>query len=219
MILHGQEFHTSYWGHLQLLNLTQHLLLPGYAAYPLTAAASPYPHNAAVADMAHLQHALVGYAHPFDADVDPGQPEPLTNELPLDAALGKVDYYEAVGFSDHKSTNAIWYRLLDCGLRVPAGRRHRRNGQLRKLRGPVGMNRVYVPSSGPLTARGVSRSREVRARRGDNGALLVLQVGNAGPGRSVEMPDPGAARISRGACGQLSSRPPRTVRTAPSSPG
>ena len=73
LILHGQEFHTSYWGHLGLLNLTQHLLLPGYAAYPLTAAASPYPHNAAIADMAHLQHALVGYAHPFDADVDPGQ--------------------------------------------------------------------------------------------------------------------------------------------------
>ena len=50
LILHGQEFHTSYWGHLSILNL-QHLLLPGYAAYPLTAAASPYPHNAAVADM------------------------------------------------------------------------------------------------------------------------------------------------------------------------
>ncbi len=72
LLLHGQEFHTSYWGHLGILNL-QHLLLPGYAAYPLTAAASPYPHNAAVADMAHAQHGLVGYAHPFDEDVDPRQ--------------------------------------------------------------------------------------------------------------------------------------------------
>ena len=74
LILHGQEFHTSYWGHLSILNLTQHLLLPGYAAYPFTAAASPYPHNAAVADMAHLQHGLVGYAHPFDevVDTEPG---------------------------------------------------------------------------------------------------------------------------------------------------
>ena len=73
LILHGQEFHTSYWGHLSILNLTEHLLLPGYAAYPFTAAASPYPHNGAVADMAHRQHALVGYAHPFDVDVDPGE--------------------------------------------------------------------------------------------------------------------------------------------------
>ena len=54
-----------------ILNLTQHLLLPGYAGYPFTAAASPYPHNAPVADMAHEQQALVGYAHPFDEDVDP----------------------------------------------------------------------------------------------------------------------------------------------------
>ena len=73
LILHGQEFHTSYWGHLSILNLTQHLLLPGYAGYPFTAAASPYPHNAAVADMAHLQQALVGYAHPFDEVVDPAR--------------------------------------------------------------------------------------------------------------------------------------------------
>ena len=53
LLLHGQEFHTSYWGHLGLLNLTQNFLLPGYAAYPNTAAASLFPANAMVADMAH----------------------------------------------------------------------------------------------------------------------------------------------------------------------
>ena len=51
----GQEFHTSYWGHLGLLNLTRNFLLPGYAAYPGTAAASLFPANANVADMAHEQ--------------------------------------------------------------------------------------------------------------------------------------------------------------------
>ena len=151
MILQGQEFHTSYWGHLSILNLTEHLLLPGYAAYPFTAAASPYPHNGAVADMAHRQHALVGYAHPFDVDVDPAKDESVTNELPVDAALGKVDYYEAVGFSDHRSTNAIWYRLLDCGLQIPAGAGTDAMANYASLRGPVGMNRVYVPSTGQLT--------------------------------------------------------------------
>src|SRR5207253_1275343 len=66
-ILHGQEFHTSYWGHLGLLNV-RHLIIPGYAAYPNTAASSLFPTNAAVADLAHAQSnaALVGYAHPFD---------------------------------------------------------------------------------------------------------------------------------------------------------
>ena len=66
LLLHAQEFHTSYWGHLGLLNLSQHFLIPGYAAYPNTAAASLYPTNADVADMAHQQRAVVGYVHPYD---------------------------------------------------------------------------------------------------------------------------------------------------------
>ena len=43
LLLHGQEYHTSYWGHLGLLNLTRNFLLPDYAAYPNTAAASLFP--------------------------------------------------------------------------------------------------------------------------------------------------------------------------------
>jgi TolB protein len=34
----------------------------------------------------------------------------LTNELPVDVALGKVDYMEILGFSDHRTTAAVWYR-------------------------------------------------------------------------------------------------------------
>src|SRR5207253_5960668 len=45
-ILHGQEFHTSYWGHLGLLNV-RHVIIPGYAGYPNTAASSLFPTNAA----------------------------------------------------------------------------------------------------------------------------------------------------------------------------
>ena len=98
LLLHGQEFHTSYWGHLGLLNLTRNILLPGYAAYPNTAAASLYPTNANVADMAHEQGALVGYVHPFDSIPDPAKDASLTAELPADVALGKADYIEVLGF-------------------------------------------------------------------------------------------------------------------------
>ena len=64
LLRHGQEYHTSYWGHLGLLGLGSHLLLPDYAGYANTAAASLYPTNAAVADLARAQGALVGYVHP-----------------------------------------------------------------------------------------------------------------------------------------------------------
>ena len=187
LVLHGQEFHTSYWGHLALLNLTGHMLLPGYAGYPFTAAASPYPHNAAIADMAHAQHGLVGYAHPFDADVDPAKDAVLTNELPVDAALGKIDYYEAVGFSDHKATNAIWYRLLDCGLRIPAGAGTDAMANYASLRGPVGLNRVYVPADGPLTRETFLRALESGRGTATNGAWLSLKAGTSGPGDTLRL--------------------------------
>jgi TolB protein len=194
LILHGQEFHTSYWGHLSILNLTQHLLLPGYAAYPFTAAASPYPHNAAVADLAHAQRGLVGYAHPFDEDVDPGQSAPLTNELPIDAALGKIDYYEAVGFSDHRATNAVWYRLLECGVELPAGAGTDAMANYASLRGPVGLNRVVVPANGPLTRDAFLSA--VKQGRGvaTNGPLIQLRVDEAGPGDTLTLSIPGALK-------------------------
>ena len=151
LLMQSQEFHTSYWGHLGLLNLTHHFLLPGYAAYPNTAAASLYPTNADIADLAHPQGALVGYVHPFDTFPDPDNPAPLTDELPVDVALGKVDYMEILGFSDHKSTAAVWYKLLNCGFRIPTGAGTDAMANFASLRGPVGLNRVYAQVRGGRT--------------------------------------------------------------------
>src|SRR4029077_17767926 len=135
---------TSYWGHLGLLNLKQNLLLPGYAAYPNTAAASLFPANSMVADMAHAQHGLVGYVHPYDSVPDPVKDASVSHELPVDLALGKVDYIEVTGFAEHKSTAAVWYRLLNCGFHLPTAAGTDAMANFASLRGPVGLNRVYV---------------------------------------------------------------------------
>jgi hypothetical protein len=187
LLLHGQEFHTSYFGHLGLLNLRDHLILPGYTTYPFTGAASPYPHNGAVADLAHAQGALVGYVHPFDEDVKPATDAKLTNALPIDVALGKVDYYEAVGFSDPMATNAIWYRLLNCGLRLPAGAGTDVMANYASLRGPVGLNRVYVQAEGNLTREAFLAGLKAGRTFATNGALLDLRVGKAVPGDTLEL--------------------------------
>jgi len=152
LLIHGQEFHTSYWGHRGLLNIKDHILLPGYAGYPNTAAASLYPMNADVYDMAHAQGALVGAVHPFDEIPDPfaNPAQKITDELPIDVALGKLDYMEIVGFSDHRSTAAVWYRLLNLGFRIPAGGGTDAMANFASLRGPVGMNRVFVRIPGGL---------------------------------------------------------------------
>ncbi len=146
-IIQGQEFHTSYWGHRGILDLKDHLLLPGYAGYPNTAAASLYPMNADVYDMAKEQGALVGAVHPFDDVPDPfAKPaQQITDELPVDVALGKLDYMEIVGFSDHKSTATVWYKLLNLGFKVPAGGgTDATTNYAAPIRGQVGFDRVYV---------------------------------------------------------------------------
>ncbi|MFL6606359.1 MAG: CehA/McbA family metallohydrolase [Steroidobacteraceae bacterium] len=152
LLSHGQEFHTSYWGHLGLLGLNDHFLIPDYAAYSNTASASLYPTNGSIADLAHAQNALVGYVHPFDEPPDPDSRAPLTNGLPTDVALGKVDYYEVVGFSDHKASAAVWYRLLNCGFRPTAAAGTDAMANYASLRGPVGMNRVYAMVAEPAAA-------------------------------------------------------------------
>lgn len=195
LLLHGQEFHTSFWGHLGLLRLGEHLLLPDYAGYPYTAAASLYPHNRAVADAAHAQGGVVGVVHPFETSevesVEKGEGGPLTNSLPADAALGKVDYYEAAGFADHRASAAVWYRLLSCGLRLPAGAGTDAMANYASLRGPVGLNRVYVPApAGNAPVDGERFLKELRAGRGvaTNGPLLALRLGDAAPGDTVRVP-------------------------------
>ena len=188
LLLHGQEFHTSYWGHLGLLNLTKHFILPGYAAYPNTAAASLYPANANVADMAHEQGALVGYVHPFDSFPDPAKDASLTAELPVDVALGKVDYIEVLGFSDHKSTAEVWYKLLNCGFRLPTAAGTDFMGNYASLRGPVGLNRVYaeVPA-GPLKIEPWLASIKAGHTFATNGPLLRFSLGGQPIGGEVRL--------------------------------
>ena len=196
-LLHGQEFHTSYWGHLGLLNLTRNLLLPDYAAYGNTAAASLFPTNAVVADLAHQQQALVGYAHPFDIVEDPvsdptlthGEPLDEALELPVDAALGKVDYIEVLGFSDHRMTASVWYRLLNCGFRLPAGAGSDTMANYASLRGPIGLTRVYarVLKNSTGTAPWLDSLKKGRTFA-TNGPLLGFTLGSKSVGEELHLP-------------------------------
>jgi Tol biopolymer transport system component len=197
LLKHDQEFHTSWWGHLSLLGLTSHLLVPDYAGYAGTAAASLSPSNADVSDLARAQGALVGYVHPFDHEPDPARAggdaaaypvegfesgDPIG--LPVDVALGKVDFYEAVGLSDHRATNAIWYRLLNCGFRLPAGAGTDAMTNFASLRGPVGLNRAFVKTGGPLELGRFLAGLKAGRSMATNGPLVELALrrrGSSGP--------------------------------------
>jgi hypothetical protein len=178
---HAQEYHTSFWGHLGLLGLTERFLSPDFTSYRHTALASPYPHNGIVADLAHAQGALVGYVHPFDTVPDPAKAT-ITNALPADVAHGKVDYLEVVGFSDHKATAAVWYRLLNLGFRVAAGAGTDAMTNYASLRGPVGMNRVFLDTGGKDDVHAALAALKAGRGFASNGPLLGLLVDGKKPG-------------------------------------
>jgi TolB protein len=198
LILHGEEYHTSYWGHVGLLGLSEHLILPGYTAYANTALASLQPTNARIFDLARAQGAVTGYVHPYDADPNPADTSrPLTHALPVDVALGKVDYYEALGFVDDLNATAhVWYRLLNCGFRLAAGAGTDAMANFASLRGPVGLNRVYVKSGPPLEHPRWLAALKAGRSFATNGPLIGMTVNGTDVGGEVSLRAGGTVAVS-----------------------
>jgi hypothetical protein len=103
----------------------------------------------------------------------------ITDELPVDVALGKLDYMEIVGFSDHESTAAVWYKLLNLGFKLPAGGGTDATADYAApIRGQVGFDRVYVwmpgwPMSIDTWLDGLKQGRTFAT----NGPLIEFKLG------------------------------------------
>jgi len=187
-VYQAQEFHTSYWGHLGLLHLGSHVLTPDFSAYRHTALASPWPHNGVVSALARKQGALVGYVHPYDWPIRPDEEKTLTHTLPADVALGNVDYLEVVSFADHLATAEVWHRLLNLGYRLPAGAGTDAMANYASLRGPVGLNRLYLNQSDTSAQALIDGIRQGRGFV-SNGPLLGFALDGRRPGDVISLPD------------------------------
>ena len=192
-LVHAQEYHSSFWGHMGILG-TGKMLLPDFVGYPQTALASLFPDNVAVARKARTQGSLVGYVHPFEtSEVMPSPAAGLTHELPVSAVAGLIDYYEVIGFADHRASERAWHQLLNCGFRIPAGAGTDAMADYASLRGPVGLNRVYVRGQSTMSEQeflnGVRRGQSFVT----NGPLLGISVAGKEPGESIEIPEGGAS--------------------------
>jgi len=103
-------------------------------------------------------------------------------------ALGKVDYYEAVGFNlDPFATQAVWYRLLNCGFQIPAGAGTDAMANYASLRGPVGMNRVYAKLAAPLEHRRFLDALVAGKTFATNGPLLGFTLDGKEIGDTLEL--------------------------------
>ncbi|MBI1357849.1 MAG: hypothetical protein GC160_26225 [Acidobacteria bacterium] len=120
LLFFDQEYRPPFYGHLNFINLTQHLLSPFLTGYEGTAIDSLYPSNTDMFRLGRAQGALGGYVHPFSRDPKSAG-YAVARGFPVDLALETLDYMEVLTSAGHfRFTAPVWHRALNCGFRVTA---------------------------------------------------------------------------------------------------
>jgi hypothetical protein len=182
----NQEFRSTLWGHMTLVNLKQ-VVEPVMTGFPDTTNPWDIPTNADIAERTHWQKGHVNYTH---AAQDPDRPlgNPYAAKgLPIDVALGKIDSIDLN--RSYSGTVPIWHRLLNCGFRLPpsAGTDCFLNRIFSEL---PGGDRVYVQVDGPLTYAGWIEGLRKGRSFVSNGPQLELTVNGQGLGSVIKVGGP-----------------------------
>lgn len=188
----GEEYRPPFYGHINFINLTKHLISPFTTGYEDTAIASLYPSNTDMFRLARKQGAIGGHVHPFSAD-----PETVgyanARTFPVDLALGSFEYVEVMTSAAYaRHTGKVWHRALNCGFRVtPSGGEDSISNLHRTP--AVGAARVYADLGGKLEwSRWVDAIREGRTMV-TNGPLVWMTINGDGPGGEIRLPAGGGS--------------------------
>ncbi len=197
----NEEFRSTIWGHLTLAAMNQ-LVEPIFTGFEGTTNPWDVPTNAEVAERAREQGASVSYTHPARSAEDPYQGAYSAKGLPVDAALGVVDTLDVLGFG-YEGSLPLWYRLLNCGFRIPAAAGT--DCFLNRIRGyPPGWGRCYVRIPGGLDYDAwIEGQREGRSFV-TTGPILDFKVAGMPSGSTVKLSSPGLVRVSLGVGSQYS---------------
>ena len=185
----GEEARSEFYGHVNLLG-PERLVRPLSVGTMYANTPTAYPFPARLFAEGRTVGAAVGYAH-FDGSM-------RHSTLPLDLALGGVDFVEVFQFGELKADR--WYELLNAGFRVTgiAGSDFPANLSRFKpwpcavpLLGPERtLVKVNTTDAGAL-GRSAYDAWVKGVRRGavvvSNGPLLDLVVQGRGPGAIVEL--------------------------------
>src|SRR5262249_34014792 len=112
----NQEFRSTIWGHMTLVNLEQ-LVEPLFTGFPGTTNPHDTPSNGDIPHRAHWQKGVVNYTHVSQGE-DWSKTPYAAKAIPIDVALGKIDTLDIN--NSWAGSVPLWYRLLNCGFRVPA---------------------------------------------------------------------------------------------------
>lgn len=187
----NQEFRSTSWGHMTLVNLSQ-LVEPIFTGFKDTTNPWDVPTNADIADRTHLQNGLVNYTHGAQNPNDPYQGAYTGKSIPVDVALGKIDTIDLN--ASYAGTVPLWYRLLNCGFRLPpsAGTDTFLNRIPSRL---PGGDRAYVKITGEFSY--AAWIDGLRAGRSfiSNGPMLEFIVDDRESGQTLQLASPRKVHI------------------------
>lgn len=195
----NQEFRSTVWGHMTLVNLRQ-VVEPVMTGFKDTTNPWDIPTNADVADRTHWQKGHVNYTHAIQNAEKPFENPYAAKGLPIDVALGRIDSLDLN--NAYAGTVPIWYRLLNCGFRLPgsAGTDCFLNRIFSQL---PGGDRAYVQVKGPLTYTGWIDGLKAGCSFVTNGPMLELTLDGRGLGDVIKLAGPGKLMVKATARAQF----------------
>jgi Tol biopolymer transport system component len=186
----GEEYRPPFYGHINFINLTRHLISPFTTGYEGSAIESLYPTNTDMFRLARQQGAIGGYVHPWSRE-----PEKTTYSVargfPVDLALETFTYLEVLTRAPHFThTSTVWHRALNCGFKVTASAGE--DSILNLNATPVmGSSRLYAYLGPRLTWDGwVDAIRQGRTLV-SNGPLIRFEVNGEISGGEIRLPAQG----------------------------
>lgn len=189
LLVFGEEMRSMIYGHMQFFGISA-LVEPQYTGFDETPRHHDFPANYEMAAEAVRQGGVVTYGHPLFA----GQPIPFegdltqgngaARELPVDVALGVVQAIDLMSYnSDEERSAELWYRLLNCGMKLSAcvGT----DALLDRSTDPLGGGRVYVGTDGPLSMKSWLDGLKAGRSFVTNGPIPTLEIDGKGPGETI----------------------------------
>jgi len=135
----------------------------------------------------------VSYTHPAMDSMDLYKSAYSAKGLPVDAALGRVDTVDVMGWGYQQSL-VLWYHLLNCGFRIPAaaGTDVFLN---RIVSSPPGWGRAYVYLNERLTYGAWMRGQRAGRSFVTSGPMLEMTAGTLTPGDTLKLDAPGEVKL------------------------
>ena len=189
LLVFGEEMRSMIYGHMQFFGIKK-LVEPQYTGFDNTPNHLDFPANYKMAAEAVRQGGLVTYGHPmfkgqgYPFDDDPSKSNAAARELPIDAILNVAQAIDLMSYNSDEDLSAqLWYRLLNCGLKLSAcvGT----DALLDRNTDPMGGSRVYVKLDEEFSMKSWLEGLAAGRSFVTNGPFALLKVNGKEPGDTV----------------------------------